>query len=210
VEALIASNDPRMSSFEAEANSFLCAKAKASAFRSAIWPARRRRRDQMQNESRASMMTTQPPDAAPAIIPICDVLELLDEDALAVAEEAETVIVPPAEDGAGVAEPKTDARDRMPEALGAVENVPDWGDVVDKVPAEGEAVNALAGLNVLVEPGDGVDVSMDSAACEVADTLSGVGVPDADDMAEVDEATDDESDGLGEEAVDESGPSGST
>jgi hypothetical protein len=71
-------------------------------------------------------------------------------------------------------------------------------------------VNALAGLNVLVGPGDGVDVSMDSAACEVVNTLSGVGVPDADGIAEVDEETNDESDGLGEEAVDESGPSGST
>jgi hypothetical protein len=71
-------------------------------------------------------------------------------------------------------------------------------------------VIVLAGLDVLVEPGDGVDVSMDPTAYEVVATLSGVGVPGADDMAEVDEETDDESDGLGEEAVDESGPSGPT
>jgi hypothetical protein len=126
VEApVIASHDPKILSLEAVADSFLCTKAEASAFRSALCPARRRRRDQMQNESRAIMMTTQPPDAAPAIIPTCDVLELLEEDATAVAEVAKTVMVPPGEDDAGAAEPESDARDRMPEALRAVEGVPD-------------------------------------------------------------------------------------
>jgi hypothetical protein len=126
VEALvIASHDSKMLSFEAVADSFLCTKAEASAFRSALCPARRRRRNQMQNKSRAIMMTTQPPDAAPAIIPTCDVLELPEGDDMAVAEELGSATVPPGEDDAGAAEPESDARDRMPEGLGAVEDVPD-------------------------------------------------------------------------------------
>jgi hypothetical protein len=158
----------------------------------------------MQNESRAIMITTQPPDAAPTIIPIFDVLELLEEDALAVAE-AETVVVPPvvppAENDAGAAKLETDASDWPLEATGAVEDMPDLRDVVEAVPAEDEAVNVVIGLDVLVRPGNGVEVSMDPAAWEVMDTLSGVDVPDADFIAEVGEGTDDKPEALGGGAV---------
>jgi hypothetical protein len=155
----------------------------------------------MQNESRAITITTQPPDAAPTIIPICDILELLKGDAATVAEEAETAIVPPEEDDAGAAEPESDASDWPLEALEAEEDVLDSGNAVDKIPAEGEAVNVLAALDVLVELGDGVDVSMEATTCEVVDTLSAVGVPGADDMAEVGEGSDDEPEALGGGAV---------
>jgi hypothetical protein len=104
-------SDPRISSFEVEADSFLFTKPRVSVFRSSWWLVRRRRRDQMQNESRTITTTTQPPDAAPTIIPICDILELLEGDAAAVAEEADTVMVPPEEDDAGAAEPESDASD---------------------------------------------------------------------------------------------------
>jgi hypothetical protein len=77
----------------------------------------------------------------------------------------------------------------------------DSGNAVDNIPAEGEAVNVSAALDVLVELGDGVDVSMEAATCEVVDTLSAVGVPGADDMAEVGEGSDDEPEALGGRAV---------